>query len=176
MKTIYIDMDGVVADFNGFIGNIIGRPVKWTDRSITPEEWSKIGAIEDVYFQLPLLKDATTLVGYCSQFKDEYNVEFLTALPSKKSVPTASSDKEKWINKYFPGYKVNFGPFSTDKWKWCKPGDMLIDDKMSNIDDWFEKGKGIGIYYKENIHATLHHIDKAIGKIEPMRFLDETTN
>ena len=53
---------------------------------------------------------------------------------------------------------------------------MLIDDKMSNIDDWVEKGKGIAIYYKENIHATLTHIDKAIGKTEPMRFLDETTN
>jgi hypothetical protein len=169
-------MDGVVADFNAFIGSVLGRTVKWTDRSITPEEWEVVAAIDNVYFQLPLLKDATTLVGYCSQFKDEYRVEFLTALPSKKLMPEVAGDKQKWVDKYFPGYKVNFGPYSTDKWKWCKPGDILIDDRSSNIIDWYEKGKGIGIYYKENITHTLSIIDKVIGKTEPMRFLDETIN
>ena len=176
MKTIYIDMDGVVADFNAFIGSVLGRTVKWTDRSITPEEWEVVAAIDNVYYHLPLLKDATTLVGSCSQFKDEYRVEFLTALPSKKLMPEVAGDKQKWVDKYFPGYKVNFGPYSTDKWKWCKPGDILIDDRSSNIIDWYEKGKGIGIYYKENITHTLSIIDKVIGKTEPMRFLDETTN
>lgn len=176
MKTIYIDMDGVVADFNAFIGSVLGRPVKWTDRSITPEEWEVVAAIDNVYYHLPLLKDATKLVGYCSQFKDEYRVEFLTALPSKKLMPEVAGDKQKWVDKYFPGYKVNFGPYSTDKWKWCKPGDILIDDRSSNIIDWYEKGKGIGIYYKENITHTLSIIDKVIGKTEPMRFLDETIN
>jgi len=176
MKTIYIDMDGVVADFNGFIGNVLGRSVRWTDRSITPEEWEVVASIDNVYYQLPLLKDATTLVGYCSQFKDEYRVEFLTALPSKKLMPEVSDDKRKWVDKYFPGYKVNFGPYSTDKWKWCKPGDILIDDRSSNIIDWHEKGNGIGIYYKEEIHNTLNIIDKVIGQTEPMRFLDEKIN
>ena len=176
MKTIYIDMDGVVADFNAYIGGLLGRPVRWTDRSITEEEWAVVTSQDHIYFKLPLTPEATTLVGYCSQFKDEYKVEFLTALPGKNRVPTAAADKQNWINKYFPGYKVNFGPLSSDKWKWCKPGDILIDDKFTNIDDWYTKGKGIGIFYKENIHATLHHIDKAIGITEPMRFLDETTN
>jgi len=176
MKTIYIDMDGVVADFNGFIGSVLGRSVRWTDRSITPEEWGVVASIDNVYYQLPLLKDATTLVGYCSQFKDEYRVEFLTALPSKKLMPEVSDDKRKWVDKYFPGYKVNFGPYSTDKWKWCKPGDILIDDRSSNIIDWHEKGNGIGIYYKEEIHNTLSIIDKVIGQTKPMRFLDEKIN
>ena len=176
MKTIYIDMDGVVADFNAFIGNVLGRSVRWTDRSITEEEWAVVQAVDHIYYQLPLTPEATKLVGYCSQFSDEYKVEFLTALPGKNRVPTAAQDKQDWIDKYFPGYKVNFGPLSSDKWKWCKPGDMLIDDKLSNINDWYEKGKGIAIFYKENLHSTLNAIDSVLGKTEPMRIIDETDN
>jgi 5'(3')-deoxyribonucleotidase len=150
--------------------------VQWTDRSITQDEWAELIALGNLYYNLPMLTNATALVGYCSSIEPKYNVEFLTALPSKKTMPDAEDDKTRWIKKYFPTYKVNFGPFSTDKWKWCKPGDILIDDRSSNIIDWYEKGKGIGIYYKENITHTLSIIDKVIGKTEPMRFLDETTN
>lgn len=132
-STIYIDMDGVVADFDGYVSKQLGRSVHWTDRTITKSEWAELTAIGDLYWRLPLLANATALVGYCSSIEPKYNVEFLTALPSKTTMPEAEDDKTRWIKKYFPTYKVNFGPFSTDKWKWCKPGDILIDDRVSNI-------------------------------------------
>jgi 5'(3')-deoxyribonucleotidase len=109
-------------------------------------------------------------VGYCSSITPNYNVEFLTALPSKTTMPEAEDDKTRWIKKYFPTYKVNFGPFSTDKWKWCKPGDILIDDRVSNIEDWYEKGNGIAILYKDDLLKTVGILDSVKHKKDRMIF------
>lgn len=169
-NTIYIDMDGVVADFNGYVSQQLGRTVQWTDRSITKSEWAELTAIGELYWRLPLLANATALVGYCSSIVPNYNVEFLTALPSKTTMPEAEDDKTRWIKKYFPTYKVNFGPFSTDKWKWCNPGDILIDDRVSNIEDWYEKGNGIAILYKDDLLKTVGILDSVKNKKDRMIF------
>lgn len=162
-------MDGVVADFNGFISDNLGRTINWTDRNITKDEWRFLLGLGNIYFKLPLMRDATKLVGYCSNITTpKYNVEFLTALPSKTTMPEAEPDKIRWIKKYFPLYKVNFGPFSSDKWKWCKPGDILIDDKRSNIDDWCNKGKGIAILHDGDVMKTLNRLDTVVGTSEPI--------
>ena len=167
MNTIYIDLDEVVAGFSEHVSKILGRTVLWTDRSISPEEWKLIAAEYRLYYNLPLMKGATNLVGYCKGIAPKYKVEFLTAIPRKDTVPYAMEDKRDWVAKYFPGFIVNFGPFSTDKWKWCRPGDILIDDKYSNIQDWCEKGKGIGIMHKGYIMDTIDNLDKVIGSKEP---------
>ena len=54
-NTIYIDMDGVVADFNGYVSKMLGRPVQWTDRSITKDEWGELIALGNLYYNLPML-------------------------------------------------------------------------------------------------------------------------
>jgi 5'(3')-deoxyribonucleotidase len=168
MNTIYIDMDGVVADFNGFISEKLGRSVNWTDKDITKQEWQFLLELGNIYYKLPLMRDATKLVGYCSNITPKYNVEFLTALPSKTTMPEAAPDKTQWIKKYFPLYKVNFGPFSTDKWKWCNPGDILIDDRHSNISDWCNKGNGIAILHDGNVMKTLNRLDTVVGTSKPL--------
>jgi len=170
MNTIYIDLDEVVAGFSEHVSKILGRTVLWTDRSISPEEWKLIAAEYRLYYNLPLMEGATTLVGYCKGITPKYNVEFLTAIPRKDTVPYAMEDKKEWVAKYFPGFVVNFGPFSTDKWKWCRPGDILIDDKYSNIVDWHEKGNGIAIMHKGYIMDTIDILDKVIGCKEPKIF------
>lgn len=167
MNTIYIDLDEVVAGFSEHVSKILGRSVLWTDRSISPEEWKLIASEYRLYYNLPLMEGATTLVGYCKGIIPKYNVEFLTAIPRKDTVPYAMEDKRDWIEKYFPGFKLNFGPYSTDKWKWCRPGDILIDDKYSNIHDWCEKGKGIGIMHKGYVMDTIDILDSVIGSKEP---------
>jgi hypothetical protein len=42
-----------------------------------------------------------------------------------------------------------FGPYSKDKHTHCVPGDILIDDRTSNIHEWNNVG-GIGLLYKNN--------------------------
>jgi diphthamide synthase subunit DPH2 len=45
---------------------------------------------------------------------------------------------------------VTIGPYSRDKWKHVKnPGDILIDDRADNIEEWIAAG-GIGILHDTN--------------------------
>lgn len=51
------------------------------------------------------------------------------------------------MGKYFGDkIKVNIGPFSKDKWKHAKKGDILIDDRPDNIEEW-HGAEGIGILH-----------------------------
>jgi len=87
-------------------------------------------------------------VQWATQFTTKNNMffAFLTAIPHDGSVQYASYDKVLWANERFPGIPVFFGPYSTDKWKHCKPTDILIDDRFENCDDWRNAG-GIAHQY-----------------------------
>jgi len=165
MRTIYLDMDGVVADFNKFASDILGREVGWEGKDLTTEEWNKLESVENFYFKLPLIEDSTKLVGVAKSFSTRFNVEFLTAVPRVTTMPSAALDKKKWIDKYFPGFKVNYGPYSRDKQKWAKPGDILVDDKRSNIHQWFNAG-GIGILHTGNFKVTIDNLIDAVDNTE----------
>lgn len=162
MRTIYLDMDGVVADFNRFASDFLGRQIGWNEQDLTQEEWNKLDSIGNLYFKLPLIQESTKLVAMAKSFSTRFNVEFLTAIPRQKSMPSAESDKKQWLDIYYPGMKMNIGPYSRDKQNWCKPGDILIDDKWSNIEQWFNKG-GIGIYHEGDFDITIKNLLHAIS-------------
>jgi 5'(3')-deoxyribonucleotidase len=90
------------------------------------------------------------------------NVEMLTAIPRRTALPGAEQDKREWMEELFPGVKVNIGPYSADKWKWAAPGHIIIDDRTDNIQDWVEKGQGIGILHLYDNHKNTLDWIKAI--------------
>jgi hypothetical protein len=56
-------------------------------------------------------------------------------------------DKVNWAAEHFPGIPVFLGPFSHDKWRYCKgPNDILIDDRHSNCSEWIAAGGRAHIY------------------------------
>jgi hypothetical protein len=59
-----------------------------------------------------------------------------------------------WANKHFPTIPVWFGPYSQDKQKRAAPGQVLVDDRMTNINEWIAQN-GIGIYFHRNPDAVL---------------------
>jgi hypothetical protein len=46
----------------------------------------------------------------------------------------------------FERIPVLFGPYSFDKYKHCTPGDILIDDRTSNCEEWRAAGGHSHIY------------------------------
>ena len=74
------------------------------------------------------------------------DLRFLTALPHDYSVPFAVYDKVQWADRYFPGVPMFIGPYSHDKWRHCRPGDILIDDRTSNCEEWTREGGKAHIY------------------------------
>ena len=62
-------------------------------------------------------------------------------------MPYCVSDKVFWANEYFPGVSVFIGPFSHDKWRYCKGyNDILIDDRLSNNHEWIAQGGRAHLY------------------------------
>jgi 5'(3')-deoxyribonucleotidase len=146
---IYLDMDDVVADWLTTAYEILERRWDMGER-IPNEEWAKLKKEFRFYRNLPLKPGAKELVAYCQNLVATGKADslyFLTALPHDYSVPYAAQDKVWWANDHFPGIPVFFGPFAHDKWRRCTPGDILIDDKTSNCEEWRGAG-GLAHIYK----------------------------
>ena len=127
-----------------------------------------IRANYNFYDQLDLINDSEVLVAAARSFSTRFDVEFLTALPRESTMPSARDDKTAWLARHFPGVPINFGPFSRDKQKWFKTaGDILIDDKPSNVEEWHAAG-GIAIYHRGDFAKTINLLYYAVDKERPM--------
>ena len=139
---IFLDMDDVVADWMTAARDIVKRNWNYGER-IPDEDWSKVRAKARFYRDLPIKDGAHDLVNFCRDavangLADD--VRFLTALPHDHSVPYSAYDKVLWATERFERIPVLFGPFSYDKYKHCTPGDILIDDRTSNCEEWIAAG------------------------------------
>jgi hypothetical protein len=101
------------------------------------------------YRHLPLKENAHDLVQYCRDAVSKGRADgmaFLSALPRNNDMQFAAQDKVWWAHEHFEGIPVFLGPYSYDKWKHCKPGDILIDDRTSNCEEWISAGGRSHIY------------------------------
>jgi 5'-nucleotidase len=146
MKRLFLDMDGVVADFDKYAYNTLGLIP--SNGMYTPEVWQRLADNPRMYRDLPKTYYADKLVHTCRKFCRENNFElyFLTAVPKGNDIHWAFFDKVNWAQLYFNDIPVHFGPFSKDKHTHCKPGDILIDDRKSNIEEWKNAG-GVAIHH-----------------------------
>jgi 5'(3')-deoxyribonucleotidase len=164
MATIYLDMDGVVADFDSKVEEITG--IKREPYTRYPdEEWNKILQHPRFYRDLPLCANAkhlVTLVLHIAHHKN-MDVKFLSALPKGNDFPWAPYDKIIWAQTHFPNIPVWLGPYSQDKQLRSKKGEVLIDDRTINIDQWNKKG-GFGILHRGDVDATINTLKEFLNE------------
>ena len=163
LNTIFLDMDGVLADFDKRVNELfINYDYNEHDEN---RYWNLIKGANHFFLSLKPTSYAHSLVSLAKALCDD--VQILTALPQNTVIEHAEEDKRAWINKYFPNQnlKFNIGPYSTDKWKHAKPGDILVDDRKSNIHDWKQLGKGLGILHNYfDFKTTAAELIKTAGK------------
>ncbi len=146
---IYLDMDDVVADWHTAAQEFLKMRWDKDNERIPQEDWDRIKHNSRFYLDLPLKDGAHELVQFCRDAVDSGVVEslaFLTALPHDYSMPYAAQDKVWWAHKHFTGIPVFFGPFSNDKYRHCRKGDILIDDRTTNCVEWRDAGGHSFIY------------------------------
>jgi len=146
---IYLDMDDVVADWHSAAQDFLKLRWNKDNERIPQGDWNRIKQLSHFYRHLPLKPGAQELVEFCSHAVTSGLADglfFLTALPHDYSMPDAASDKVWWAHDHFPDVTVYIGPFSHDKWRHCKPGDILIDDRTSNCEEWVRAGGHAHIY------------------------------
>jgi len=146
---IYVDMDGVIADFDLRFKQVTGlTPDEFESKHGLEKFWEVIDIDNKVKFWvgIPLMNGAKDLIDYVKN----YDYELLTAPSRQKS---SMLGKRLWVKKnvgsLFPSTpKINFRQ-AENKSKIKKEltnQDILIDDKKSTIDSWNAKG-GTGILY-----------------------------
>ena len=127
---IYVDMDGVLADFDRHYLRIFGyMPVRpgGTD-------WKAIRGHEGFYQGIPEMHDLGVLWDRLYPHKPIV----LTGIPQQ--VDEAEANKREWITKHLTPDTEVICCAAKDKATYCKPGDLLIDDYEKHRQRWLDAG------------------------------------
>jgi 5'(3')-deoxyribonucleotidase len=111
---------------------------------------------------------ADELMALAMRFRDEldWNLVMLTAIPRGNDVFESFHDKIRWMDKYYPGIEVHFGPYSQDKQDHCKiAGDILVDDRLDNCEQWRSKG-GTAVRVTKDYQSALTELQSIFDKIK----------
>jgi hypothetical protein len=151
IDTIYIDMDGVIADFSK----------RYKEKfHVTPEETRNNKEFNNYFDKfisdgefstLDLMPDATELLNFVSELDTPKEILSSTARPQNHGM--IAPQKQMWLNKHNIHYKANFVPGKSLKYKYATSNSIIIDDTQSVIDDWNKAG-GIGILHT-NAESTI---------------------
>ena len=138
---IYVDMDGVLVDFDGGYEKLTGMTTREADEKGPEFFWkpiSKAGA--KWWITLNWMSDGKQLWDYVKK----YNPELLSA-PSREEA--SKMGKRIWVKRELPGAKLILRS-ADKKQEFASPTSILIDDREKNIEQW-EAAGGIGILHTD---------------------------
>ena len=143
---IYLDLDGVIADFNKRYRELHNTSPSSDDAR--KRFGQRFGAfIQTKQFQtLDMMPDATVLLNYLNRCGVPVEILSSTARPINNA--EISRQKEVWLGKHNINYPANFVPGKSLKYKFADENSIIIDDTPSVIDDWNKAG-GTGILHKD---------------------------
>lgn len=151
---VFLDMDGVIADFNKGIVEAVGLEVcpftdpknhgvwEYTDIiSITRDEfWAH--CTSEFFEELDPTHDAHRIVNYLEGRFGRQNICILSSPPLN---PESMVGKQRWLAKHFRQYQRQFF-FGTKKGFAAHAGSLLVDDADHNIDEFSEAGGQAFLY------------------------------
>lgn len=147
MNKLYLDLDGVFADFNKKVFELTGEH----SSQLTPKSlWGKLTRVEHFFATLHPLPES---LDHFQELRSRalIPIEILTGLPLPVgNFRTSEIDKRAWVKLYLDeNIKVNCTTRRGDKVKYIKShDDILVDDTEFNVVTWTGAG-GIGLLHKD---------------------------
>lgn len=158
---IYIDVDGVLADFHSHMERLSDAPDLWTNDDVIHK------VMDDNYREVFLKARSTPNM---DAFRQMYRanpgqVKLLTAYGSFWSDnyrrDIACHNKITWLTRRkFSSSDIILVEKSDDKLDYCQKGDILYDDKWDTIDKWNHAG-GIGIWMQNGRQTSGDYNDRS---------------
>jgi hypothetical protein len=151
--TLYLDMDGVLADFHK-------EYVKYDPDKSDRKKFRASVLQHNIFEKLDFMPDTKELLNHVSKLNG-INIEILTSMGTHEPIQGASArlQKQKWLNVHNIPYKANFVRSKAEKAQYATSTSILIDDSPGCISPFIEKGG----------HGILHHKSS-----ETIRILDST--
>lgn len=152
---IYLDLDGVLTDFNGTLHKVLGLEFDYNNWPYTPGLWMyfnemphpiKFNDINDCchegfWADMPWLHDGQEILKLLESRYDSRNIYLLTC-PMMNS--GSWSGKYRWVRKNMPGYEsrliVTRAPKSLFAAESRGGSALLIDDKDKGVEEFREAG------------------------------------
>lgn len=152
VKEVFVDMDGVLSNFHARF-----REVYKSEPDVdylSNKKKNKIyrqrfkDFINDGHFAtLDPMPDLEEGLEFLEFVGEHVPVNILSSTACEEFLHELSGQKKMWLNKFDITYYPIFVPGKKIKKFFSKPGRVLIDDTVSNIEDWESMG-GHGIYHK----------------------------
>ncbi len=132
---LFVDLDGVLADFDGFYLRHFGTTLDRFSESDPPGMWDNIRSHGRFYREMPVMAGAYELWNGVQHL----NPIILTGVPYYQ-VPEAEGHKREWLRENFGADVRVICCKSKDKRLHGKPGDVLVDDWFKYRHLWEEMG------------------------------------
>ena len=145
MSHLFLDLDGVLADFDAGARMVLGMsPKAFEERYSKREFWRRLARARDFYARLPLMPDAMLLFEAVKHLEPT----ILTGLPLGN---WAAPQKVKWAAEHFPGTKI-ITTMARDKFRHMTGMDVLVDDRADHRDKWEDAG-GPFVHHKNALDS-----------------------
>lgn len=145
---IYLDMDGVIADFDKKYKELYKIAPRDADTYKTFDKFFTTFIAERQFAKLDLMPDALVLIEYLKSLS--VPTEILSSTSSERRDAEIREQKVEWLHKHNLTFPINLVPGKRLKRNFSNPSSILIDDTAQNIDQWRAEG-GIGILHTDAI-------------------------
>lgn len=160
IKTIFLDMDGVLVDFTN--AAVEANCLDLKNRKV---DWNILNALGPKFWEdLEWLNEGKKLYEFLVEFCKEHDIDL--CILSAVGRTSGKEGKKLWLKKWnvkinpMNVYIVNRG---TDKAKFADPESLLIDDYSKNINEFIQAG-GEGVKFKNNAQETIDKIKEIFSK------------
>lgn len=156
MKTIFLDMDGVLTDFEGRMISLYGEN---KNTRFKKEHW--VDFILNKNFEtLDMLLSAYVLLDFVGSCK--INVEILSSSGGSEYHEEVTAQKNIWLKKHNIPYKANIVPGGHRKGEYAKHDTLLIDDTQTVIDNFKKCGGQVVLHNHYDVYPTIEKIKRFI--------------
>lgn len=155
--TLYLDMDGVLADFNK-------EYTKYDPHKEDRKKFRSAVLDHQIFEKLDFMPDTQELLNHVSRLHG-VDIQILTSMGTHEpfQADAARYQKLRWLNEKNIPYKANFVHNKTEKAKYATSTSILIDDSSGCISPFIEAG-GHGILHHKS-SETIRILDSVILQI-----------
>jgi hypothetical protein len=143
---IYLDMDGVIADFNKRYKERYKMEPREAEEHKEFDKFFTQFIADGEFADLDLMSDAMELIDYLRSL--DVPTEILSSSASEKRDAQIRPQKMEWLKKNNIEFPAIIVPGKRHKKDYSNKNTLLIDDTGVNIDQWRREG-GIGIHHSD---------------------------
>lgn len=140
VKQLFLDLDGVLADFDAAASLLFHQPPREAEKVLgTAEFWRRVRRQRRFYRDLPLTPDAMDLYNGVRHL----HPIILTGVPAGG---WAEEQKVEWVAEHFPGVNIITCRAREKFMHMRHRGDVLVDDYLKYKEAWEQAG-GIFVHH-----------------------------